>query len=166
MYRNTSAMESKQMDFQKTERNTYVTTDGHQHLVFSRSVATLQRGNQQLVLPKVRNSPGSSSKELVEEILEEKYIVHSNVHQRTFFDCRKDAQCYIIKYCEQMPYDTSMWFLTEFEGELFLSYYNSRGFLRVYADQEGLVFAYALGVDKGNTWKAELSAKKNGTLCR
>lgn len=166
LFRNTTGMESKRLDFEKTDRNHYLTTDGQQRIEFKKSVALLQRENQLLSLPKVKNSPEQSSKEMVEEILDEQYIVHSNIHQRTFFDCQKNSNCYIIKYCEQLPYDTSIWFLSELEGELFLSYRNAHVFHRVYADDGGLVFTYGSGVDEVIVYKPKLSAKKAGTLCR
>ena len=160
LFRNDTCIQSKLTDFQETEKDHYSSNDTQQQVEFHKGLSILHRDNQNFILPKIKNSPKKSTKRMVEEILENNYIVHANIHQITYFDCRKDSFCYKIKRGEQMPYDTNTWYLVSLKNELFLSYRNSRGFLRVFADHGRLVFTYTMGVDHINVYNAELKSKK------
>ncbi len=160
LFRNDTSIESRLTEFQEIAKNHYSSNDAQQQIEFHKGLSILHRDNQNFTLPKIKNSPKKSTKRMVEEILEDNYIVHANIHQITYFDCRKDSFCYQIKLGDQMPYDTNTWYLVSLKNELFLSYRNSRGFLRVFADHGRLEFTYTMGIDQINVYNADLKSKK------
>lgn len=160
LFRNDSIIESRLLVFHKSNNKQYSSIDGQLRIEYENSVPILQREGQHIELMKIKNSPTKSNRNLVEQILEESYIVHANIHQTTNFDCQGNSICYVIKNGDQIPYDSSKWFLVEFKDELFFSYSVShRGFHRVFAEKGSLVFTFCTDPEGINVYKALLKSK-------
>lgn len=165
LFRNDSIIESSLIDFSKTGSKLYSSSDGELQLEIENPAPIVRRDGQSIELQRIKNSPAKSNRILVEQILDENFIVHANIHQTTYFDCRSDSNCYFTKKGEQVPYDTSKWHLVELNGELFLSYRETqRGFTHVFVDHGELYFASSSVDDGPLVYKVELKTKKNNNL--
>lgn len=161
LFRNDSVIESRLVDFNKTNKRQYSSSDGEIQIELENPEPILRRNGQPIELQKIKNSPNRSNRVMVEKILYENFIVHANIHQTTYFDCRIDSNCYFFKNDEQVPFDTSNWYLSDLNGELFLSYSETqRGFKHVFVDRGELYFASSSIEDEPLVYKAELKAKK------
>lgn len=143
LYRDENDIQSRLVEFNKTAKDQYQSDDLSQSININRNQVILQRNEQSIPFIKIKNSPKASSRGGVEDILKENYIVHANIHQVTYFDCREDSYCYETPYNKSVPSDTCKWYLIEFNGELFFSYTNTlRAIGRVYAGEGNLNFTY------------------------